>query len=432
MKHQKRREQRKHLEKLRKAQFQADKKHRLEHVLSTLGLLKGYRDLPGWARDDLIKMVSRPPKVVISPDTYQSHQLEILKEMIESILEEDITILGHADGSITLADALGVLFTLPIQLLHLASGPLSQKHKDLLVSAAEQVRSFQRAHEDSVFKHLSSAIMTELLDNSRIDGTVVGCYFHVATDLAEDPPIRFTLVGTTPQEIRIAIDGNVRPAFRCALPEFLKGTRWVEVDGGAFGLEAGRKYPVYIQSHAAYRLRERLSATELPGFTIFMGLCYSLAKPTAIEPNGDRCLIDFNLRGIRIGYLAARVIQDKIVIVTFLFLTMEGTPENRLLKRILGVTSHDIRFMRLDRLETYLTPDVIADERLMGVLEKCGCGQLRNLERFRSDEATERGRAEKIKQYLGLGEADGSRRWDRLLKGLIPETNQKTNYKATS
>jgi len=126
------------------------------------------------------------------------------------------------------------------------------------------------------------------------------------------------------------------------------------------------------------------------------------------------------------------VVEDKIVLVTFLFLTMEGTPENHLLKRTLGVASHDIRFTRLDRLETYLTADVIADERLMGVLEKCGCGQLRNLERIRSNEATERGRAEEIKQYLGLGEADGSRRWDRLLKGLIPETNQKTNYRATS
>jgi len=243
---------------------------------------------------------------------------------------------------------------------------------------------------------------------------VVGCIFDVIKRSSEEPTLQFTIVTCEPREIRVAIDGKKRPAIQCAIPFGLGGIKWAEADGGAFGLQAGRMYPIYIQSHAVRRLRERLSATHCPEYAIELGLMTSIFDLAVIDRQGDRCLIEFHICGIRIGYLAARMVEDKIVIVTFLFLTMEGTPENRLLKRRLGVTGRDITYLGLDRLETFLSPDVIANKQLMSELRECGCGELLHLERLRSPQVTENGRAEEIRRYLRLTEGDKQKQFHRL------------------
>jgi hypothetical protein len=133
---------------------------------------------------------------------------------------------------------------------------------------------------------------------------------------------------------------------------------------------------------------------------IQLGLFDSLVNPNVVERRGDSYWIEFCAGGYRVGYLVATVEQDKIVIRTFLFLTMEGTPEYQLLSSKLGLSRWDIEYASLDRLETFLNPSLRDDAALVQVLEECGCTPLLALakECFRVEEMSDR--AEALREFL--------------------------------
>jgi hypothetical protein len=209
-----------------------------------------------------------------------------------------------------------------------------------------------------------------------------------------------------PRESRVAIDGGVRRVFQCGLPEWTDGIRWLEADGERFGLDKGRTYPVCIQSHALRKLTERFPADREVQVVVQHGLLESLRAPEVVERQGDAYLIAYHVDDLRLGYLLARPAQDRIVLCTFLFLTMAGTPESRLLGQKLRLCRRDIEHLSLDRLETFLTPDVLQDQQLVALLEACGCGSLLELARsgFPCDALT--GRAAELRRFLRLTDSD--------------------------
>jgi hypothetical protein len=210
----------------------------------------------------------------------------------------------------------------------------------------------------------------------------------------------------------VDIDGKPRPAFQCGTPWSLKGIRWYEIDGRALGLDGARSYPVYLQAHALRRLRERLAPSLIPETVITMGLMWSLPESTVVRRGGDY-LIAFSLTGIRVGYLVARVVAGLLVVTTFLFLTMKGTPEGQLLREKLGLSHRDIEYEGLDRLETFLAPDVLADKALVKVLDESGCGSLLELARDGFPHKAVAGRAEDLKKFLQITDGAGRKpsRW---------------------
>ena len=81
--------------------------------------------------------------------------------------------------------------------------------------------------------------------------------------------------------------------------------------------------------------------------------------------------------GHRIGYLIADVLEDKVLVRTFVFLTMHGTPESEKLYRRLGARRIDIDRLHLDHLDTFLASDLKTDPQLKALLEECDCGRRR-------------------------------------------------------
>ena len=65
-----------------------------------------------------------------------------------------------------------------------------------------------------------------------------------------------------------------------------------------------------------------------------------------------------------------------IVLTTFLFLTMDGTPEHRLLRDRLGMDRKDIEYNRLDLAERYFCSDLRFDPVVTRRLSECGLGHL--------------------------------------------------------
>ncbi|MBX9627641.1 MAG: hypothetical protein K2X82_27825 [Gemmataceae bacterium] len=87
---------------------------------------------------------------------------------------------------------------------------------------------------------------------------------------------------------------------------------------------------------------------------------------------------------------------------TFLFLTLDGTPEAAALLQHLRLGGADRRYLGLDDVRTFLNTDLGADPDLARAFAACGCGPL--FEWAACDEFREKaaGQASAVRRYLGL------------------------------
>jgi hypothetical protein len=212
--------------------------------------------------------------------------------------------------------------------------------------------------------------------------------------------LRITL-GAKPLERKIVeIDGRLRTAFRCGGSWGGGGfqwVRWLPEFGGGNG--TGEAIPVYIQSHALHRLTQRMPVED---DARQQSLLNSLVTPVVAHRDGDRLLIKYRLvDDYHVGHLVIRLVAGAAVVTTFLFVTMQGTPEAAELRRRLQLRLPDIEYTGLDRLQTFVNCDLAKDEELGQIFEACGCGDLL---RLRSDcEANPSSSlAAALRNYLGM------------------------------
>jgi hypothetical protein len=102
---------------------------------------------------------------------------------------------------------------------------------------------------------LGTNIMMNLLVYSRMDSQVLWCRLDDRSCCPGTPLRQVMLEKSAPRTVRVEIDGQRRPAFQCAFPWQPDGIMWVECDGAVFGLDSGRQYPFFLQSHALHKLR---------------------------------------------------------------------------------------------------------------------------------------------------------------------------------
>ena len=209
---------------------------------------------------------------------------------------------------------------------------------------------------------LQASVMDERIFWYRVDGT--------ATENAKIAK-QITLGCTRPETTTVTVDGKPRPAFRCTL--FWQPAKATEISWprSQFGMLFGpEQYPVYMQQHALRQLEQRV-----PGASP-ISITSSLADPRFVMQSKDSFLIEFRYCGHKVGYFAGNVLADKILIKTFLFLTMQGTPESDLLYKKLRLARRDIEYLRLDELSLFSAAEVRQDAELAKLFRQCGCGHL--------------------------------------------------------
>jgi hypothetical protein len=180
-----------------------------------------------------------------------------------------------------------------------------------------------------------------------------------------------------PETRSVTLDGVARPMYRAAqmLPVGDGSVRWLAWDGQLFGRQAGTQYPVYVQSHALRQLQQRVNLpAAMPFLQTWLG--ESLAEPKIVERQNENLLVEFRLKEYRVGYLVVTPMQDVVAVRTFLFLTMEQTPEARLLRQQLRLTRRDVDWLGLSDLAAFTQTDLRDDPILRPLMEKCGCGHL--------------------------------------------------------
>ena len=226
----------------------------------------------------------------------------------------------------------------------------------------------------------------------------------------------------TPREV--IIEGKPRPTVACGMPNARAGKPWIslgpagihwaEWHASKLGIaDSNRVYRILIQSHVFDQLEERLSISPflISQWERHDWLWQSLqdvnnqSDPDVIVSNQNGVvsfLVKYIFYGYKVGYLSGEIAGDNIVVRTFLFLTMDGTPEGNQLWKRLRLTKQDKKYAELDQLVTFVLSDVAADPQLAEIFEECGCGQLLRMVEQPIKEDAAFHRADEIRKFLNL------------------------------
>ena len=204
--------------------------------------------------------------------------------------------------------------------------------------------------------------------------------------------------------ISINIDGVNRPVYQVgwATDKFNPATiptRELKLD--LYGIQENTE--IYIQKHALIRLKERLDMVNSGDIHLFV--VDSCLNPVIRESGHNKYLIEYRLDDFKLGYLVADLIEAKLIIRTFLLVTQCGTPEEKKLSSITGLTKEDIEYLNLCKLSSFVNSDIHENSRLNSIFEEAGCeGIIKFAQNIIHRPGKKVHRAEQILKYLKMEE----------------------------
>ena len=178
----------------------------------------------------------------------------------------------------------------------------------------------------------------------------------------------------------VLIDNEPRTVYRLGLTRYGKGLQWAAIDLSKLPAKTvimKKPLPVYMQMHAMHRLKERLDCVDYNLLLYFLNESvedYHIATSHSGKP-----LVEYRFNKKKLGYLRIEMSGNILVIRTFLFITNNDTPEGARLHRIAGLQLEDKKFLQIDRLSTFLQPDVRNNNFITSLFNEAGCGELLKL-----------------------------------------------------
>lgn len=178
-----------------------------------------------------------------------------------------------------------------------------------------------------------------------------------------------------PERKTVAIEGKKREVYHMGFPEFKNGVRWTTVASERLGFAHGQSYPCYIQQHAIKRLVERIGIFS-ESVTVFQA-CLSMEHGKVLRiPGSDAYYFEFKIMDIKLGYLVVSLIDDILVVKTFIFVTQSGSPEGKRIETATGIKRADKDYIGMGTLKGFLSEDVAKNPKMALLLEKVGCTDL--------------------------------------------------------
>ena len=209
------------------------------------------------------------------------------------------------------------------------------------------------------------------------------------------------------QTIQVAIEGASRPAYHVgwAFGEPAPFYDFVKIKSEDLHLNKGFLLDVYIQLHAITRLSERMDGFDTG--SLHYGVFESLKAPKVFRNKKGDLLLEYRFFGIKAGYFKADIIDGRIILRTFLFLTNNGTPEGEKLNANTGILKEDKMYLTIDKLSTFITSDIGSNQKVKKMFIDAGCESLFKIDKKLyispdGKDIKERTIADVIVTYLGL------------------------------
>jgi hypothetical protein len=247
--------------------------------------------------------------------------------------------------------------------------------------ALPRLRQCDAEHRAAALGAIYLGVHKPLIAQSRLDGRLFSGRLDGRPGKKGTIGAVVTVSAAEAQVRNIRLDGKPRPMYRAAEIGG-EGVKWLSWTGEQLGRgDPGAEHPIYVQSHALRQLRARVN---LPAAAPYLEawLADSLAKPRIVERQGPNLLVEYRIHEHRLGYLIATPLSNEsgpgglVVVRTFKFLTMEHSPESRLLHKKLRLTRRDVDWLGLHDLAAFTRTDLRDDPVLRPLLEACGCGHL--------------------------------------------------------
>ncbi len=200
------------------------------------------------------------------------------------------------------------------------------------------------------------------------------------------------------------INGNKRHAYRIGFTNNQNEIEWMKLKYSDFkNTESNLDFEldVYIQSHAISRIEERLDY--IFSVELNCSLFHSLIVANKIIFKG-KTLIEVNFINEKAGYLVADIVENTVLIKTFLFLTNDGTPEGEKLRELAGFNCIDKKYFEIDKLSTFMHSNIGKNEKLKNIFIDAGCEGLFNITSVNNDEYKKGAKAGSLLKYLSLNE----------------------------
>ena len=172
---------------------------------------------------------------------------------------------------------------------------------------------------------------------------------------------------------KISIDGNIRPVFRIGWTFTSDQFEWLYIlptELGITSLPEDLHIPVYIQDHAIRRIYERIDC--ILSNALISSIYSSLRNCIAFRDR-DKFIIEYRILNVKVGYLSAVLIDGKLVVRTFLFLTFSGTPEGKRLEEFIGLKALDTKYLKMDKLSSFMTGKLKENDELRSIFERADC-----------------------------------------------------------
>jgi hypothetical protein len=202
----------------------------------------------------------------------------------------------------------------------------------------------------------------------------------------------------------IILDGEKRTIISLSWPD--EDMQWIHtsIRPSLIGFKTGSidiPIRVYVQQHALDKLQERIDIT--PGILHYL-LFLLLNQPQIRHHKKDNSsLVEYYLMDQKVGYLLISLVDAKLIIRTFLFLTNDGTPEGKKLNQLLSLDKEDKKYLMIDTLPTFNSYHIDTNEHLSKLFRDAGCGpllKLGHLSEFSRKEIKDKD-PESIMKYLG-------------------------------
>jgi len=383
-------------------------------AFSAVGILRKFDALPRGMQRDILQLCN--PKADVQVDAslrndpvarkVQKGLSGVLNEcgfdVVDGPPEEAGRRLNHIDPDLFFQDYLSYVFPATRGLTALKDTPGQP-------FPADWDRLFDRAAElaaDETFLEVMSELITEmdhvLAFSNRVDSRLYWVDWELRNLRNYRRGTTFRVRKKVPSRVTVELDGERRPAYRCG-QSVGPDLDWVTWTASQIGLgEVRKEFPVYIQAHALRRLSERLDTLQAAEGMLHDNLWLSLSEPVFAGRKGADLLVEYRFYGRKLGYLPTAITADKAIVRTFLFVTMDGSPEGQQLYERLRLTGKERAHLQWDRLSTLVETDLREDPDLKEILRECGCGEIFDMSLERVFTECKTGFAAEARKYLGM------------------------------
>ena len=353
----------------------APRRRRFEAVLRPLGVWDAFAAMPQAFQHMFWKLKLPDPQVVfdqtVPADSPSDRRMRkaIDAAFRDASVEVEGTKLAARDYIAVLGGAVTLIKNAPPSFMKIAPESVAAFYRD----CGPRIEKVYEDNWQALLGAVFDAVRGPLIAHGRLERFVLASKMEARPAAGTGKTeVKVVVRAERPEERRVFVDGKPRPMYRAA--EALGATvKWLSWKDPASGAEL----PIYVQSHALKRLKERANLPEAaPYLEAWLGV--SLDEPVVVERHGRDLLVEFRIQDSRVGYLIVTPMKDQglVAVRTFKFLTMENTPEFHKLRRRLQAERRDLQYNGLDDLKTFIRTDVGTDPTLRPILDECGLGHL--------------------------------------------------------